>query len=264
MRDAPPWVLPASLVAVSVAAAVSMIVVAASSDGGYRCPDHLSDQACRVGSMLSTAATTAQIGGGFPIIGMAVARRESKWDSQASNNDPSEAEAACSLYNSARSTYLKNNPYGASRFCFGSGGLYGFLPATALKADGYHNADPYLIFSAPDATAMFADYVVRIVRNYFPDLPPQARNWLSIRRSMASLKTMFDWKEEGDRAGAVRVRLEEDLVSNGDDPSIMYATPSVGDYPGAIAVRKSLGSIFSNPSRRAPRLISVRRRSIAA
>jgi hypothetical protein len=90
---------------------------------------------------------------------------------------------------------------------------------------------------------MFTATIARLIKAYFPDLPPEHRNWLALRRSMASLKTFYDYKEEGERAPAVRERLTKDLAAIGVDPSFMYERPSASNYPGNAVVWDALRKI---------------------
>ena len=201
--------------------------------GGYASPAAAGD----VETLLRVAGDVAQIDDGFVPFGVAVAHRESRFNPRALNTDS--AQNSCELYDASGGIY-DANPFGRSAFCIGAGGLYGFMPATGLKPQVFRNRDPQLIFDPAASTAMFADYVVRIVSNYFGKLPQQHRNWLAIRRSMAGLDTMFDTDESTERARDVRARLAADLSAVGADPDMMYDRPEIGSYPGASAVWAAL------------------------
>jgi len=190
-----------------------------------------------VEDLLRVAGDVAQIDDGFVPFGVAVAHRESRFNPNVLNTDSE--QNSCELYDASGGIY-DNNPYGRSAFCIGAGGLYGFMPATGLKPMVFRNKNPQLIFDPAASTAMFADFVVRIVNNYFGKLPAKDRNWLSIRRAMAGLSAMFDTDESTERARDVRARLAADLSAVGADPDLMYARPQIGNYPGASAVWSAL------------------------
>jgi hypothetical protein len=199
----------------------------------------------KVEPYLQRAAQVAKIGNGFVPFGLAVAKREASFNNKAINDSPSEADAACRLYRRNKDGIYRDNPYGKAGFCWGSGGWWGFLPATAMEPKVFRKLDPRVYLFEPAAsTAMFADYVRDIVVNFFPKLPPEHRNWLSIRRSMASLATMYDYKEkEGERARKSRERLAKDLKAVGYDSDWMYQKPTLGAYPGAAAVWDDLSQL---------------------
>lgn len=194
-----------------------------------------------VAAYLQAASRVAQISNGFIEFGLAVAHRESKFNNLARNTDPPEVAASCNLWEG--NWHYENSPYGRNDFCIGSGGWYGFLPATGLAPKVFNNQNPLLIFDPAASTAMFAAYVEAIARIYFPKLPSQYRNWLSIRRSQASLSTMYDYDESGSRSREVKERLAEDLRAIGASPNLMYLRPSIGNYPGAQEVWEYLKAL---------------------
>jgi len=200
---------------------------------GYSSPA----DAAEVESLLARAGQVAQIDENFVPFGVAVAHRESRFNQNALNTDS--RENSCELYDASGGIF-DGNPYGRSAFCIGAGGLYGFMPATGLKPKVFRDRDPNLIFDPAASTAMFADFVNRIVGNYFDNLPAQHRNWLAIRRAMAGLETMYDTDESTKRARDVRDRLAVDLSAVGADPDLMYDRPQIGSYPGAATVWAAL------------------------
>lgn len=187
-------------------------------------------------ALFERAAAVAKIDDRFVPFSLAVAHRESRFNPKALNT--SSANNACELYD-ASSEIFANNPYPRSDFCIGAGGIFGFFPATGLKAKGFRNLDPALIFDPVAATAMFADFVHRIVVGYFDKLSPSERNWLSIRRAMAGLEVMYDG-DSSQRGREVEARLAEDLRAIGADPDLMYDRPNLGSYPGATTVWTAL------------------------
>ena len=197
--------------------------------------------AANVERYIVRAGQSAQIGNGFVPFSLAVAKRESNFNNLAANQSAKEIQASCNLWEG--NVRYQNSPYGRAAFCIGSGGWWGFLPATGLAPKVFGNLDPRLIFDPAASTAMFTAYVEAIIRKYFPKLQPKHRNWLSIRRSMASLATMYDYDETGDRARGSRERLENDLSAIGASPNLMYLKPSVGNYPGPGQVWEDLISL---------------------
>lgn len=173
---------------------------------------------------------------GFRAFALGVAERESNGNNLAVNDSASEARAACNLYNANRDSRYANNPFPAERFCFGSGGYYGFLPATALAGNFFRNSDPYLVFDPSASTAMLADYAYRVSLGFWSRIPPEHRNWLTIRRFMASNTTGLDWDESGESAVRVRENFANELRQRGLDPNVMYQTVSFSSYPGTGVV----------------------------
>lgn len=194
--------------------------------------------ATNVERYLTRAGEVAQIGNGFVPFGLAVSRRESDFNNLAHNQAPSEIAASCNLWEG--NYHYEDSPYGRYDFCIGSGGWFGLLPATGLAPKAFNNQNPQLIFDPAASTAMFTAFVEAIARKYFPKLPSEHHNWLSINRAMASLATMYDYNETGDRARENRERLEKHLSAIGASPNLMYLKPSIGNYPGAGQVWEDL------------------------
>ena len=174
---------------------------------------------------------------GFAAFALAVASGESRGNNLASSVGKSfgdnEARLACQLYNATKDTRFKDNPYPASRFCFGSGGWFGFMPATALGGKGLRHLDPYLVFDPAASVTFLADYVRRVVKGYWKKLPVSCRNWLTIRRFMASNKVGFDCDETNyDRSTRVRTRFAKHLGQRGLNPAMMYGQVTIGNWPG--------------------------------
>lgn len=224
-------VLPPVILGAGLAVLVSSVVSVARH--GFDSPAELAS----LSDLLQRAADVAEIDDAFVPFGLAVAHRESRFNPNARNTDA--IQNSCELYDASASIFA-NNPYGRSAFCIGTGGLYGFMPATGLKPKVFRNLNPQLIFDPVASTAMFADYVTRIVSNYFDQLPAEHRNWLAVRRSMAGLSVMFDTDESTERAREVRTRLAVDLAAIGADPDLMYDRPRLGTYPGAATVWSEL------------------------
>lgn len=232
-RKLPAWVGPVAIVTTGVALGTTLVLLSLHRRP-YECPTSLPPEACQLAEQLSTAAAVANLDDNFVPFALATAHRESRYNPGAINT--SSANNACELYWSSRDSYYADNPYPPERWCWGAGGLWGFMPATGLKSPAFRNEDPYLVFDPAASTAMFVDFVERIVHDHFDELPASQRNWLAIRRAMAGLSVMRDYTETKSRAREVRQRLAADLKAVGADPNLMYEQPKLGDYPGADVV----------------------------
>lgn len=180
---------------------------------------------------------------GFTAFALAVADRESDGNNLSANTSPSEAAAACRGYHDNLGDPFDryvDNPYPESRWCFGSGGYYGLLPSTALAAKGFHNSDPWLVFDPEASTALFADWVYRIVRGYFHKLPAQHRTFLTLRRFMSSNTIGLDWREQKSKSPKIRERFATDLRQRGIDPSFMHQRVRIKHFPGAVALYQAM------------------------
>lgn len=184
---------------------------------------------------------------GLGTFGLAASKRESGWNNMAVNDAPSEARASCLAYeyNKGKSP-LKESPYisDPSYFCWGTGGWFGQMPAYVLARRPFETQNPiWAVHDPATSTAMFTATVRTLIRNHFPRLPEEHRNWLAIRRSMASLDVFYDYEETTDRAKGVRERLTENLEQIGVDPMFMYEKPTSSGYPGNQAVWDALRAI---------------------
>lgn len=150
-----------------------------------------------------------------------------------------EAKAACNLWKGAVGRgYYGDNPYDWRYWCFGSGGWFGFLPATGLSAGGVHgpfaDQSPHLVFEPLESVVMLADFVKRVIRNpVFKAMPPVHQNWLAVRRGMAASSLIDDYNEEHERSPGTRERFDRALAETGTDPDFMWERAEEGDYPGA-------------------------------
>jgi hypothetical protein len=177
---------------------------------------------------------------GFAAFALGVATRESGGDNMQSNTSASEAAAAARGYDRNRDGIFRDNPYPRQRFVFGSGGWFGLLPSTALSFDGWHNADPYLVFDPTASVAMFANFVRKVVLGHFSKIPPEHRNWLTIRRFMSSNAHGLDWREELEKSPRIRERFAGDLAKRGIDPSFMFEPVRIEHWPGNVAIYQQL------------------------
>ncbi len=177
---------------------------------------------------------------GFAAFALAVATSESRGYHLAANTSESEAAAACRGYERYPAKFA-GNPYGRDRFCFGGGGWFGFLPSTALSAPSFANQDPYLVFNKAASVALLADYVRRVKKGFFHKLPPSCRNWLTIRRFMASNKIGMDCYETNyGKSAKVRVKLAKNLRQRGMPVSLMQRNVVIGNWPGDWALYQLL------------------------
>ncbi len=182
---------------------------------------------------------------GFAALALGVSQRESRGYNLAANTSESEAAAACRGFNKNTRRY-GNSPYPATRWCFGSGGYYGQLPSTALAAPGFEMSDPWIVFDPLASTVMLADFVRRVVRGHFHKLPAKHRNFLTLRRFMASNTVGLDWAETLDRSRRVRERFAGDLAKRGIDPSFMFEPVTIGAWPGAVPLYRAMGGGAGN------------------
>jgi hypothetical protein len=192
--------------------------------------------------------TAEQISGivGLKTFCLVASLRESNWNPNAANTTASEAAAACRGFNNAKATLFKSSPYRnePERWCWGSGGWFGFLPSSALGRSGFYNLDPYSVKDPASSVAYITAFVHSIIKNFLTELPANQRNWLAVRRSMASLTTMRDWQENGETAKKVRTRMAEFSVKAGIDPDFMFDIPPVSQkYPGNAAMLAAMKAI---------------------
>lgn len=186
---------------------------------------------------------------GFSAFARAASYGESRGNNLAANRSASEADAACRGYERNKDGMFKNNPYPASDWCWGSGGWFGLLPSTGLSASGFHNENPMLVFDPAASIAMFADMVNRIVKGQWSKLPESERNWLAIRRFMASNTVGLDWREEKilntdtdgiPRSRKVREKLAKHMTAVGVPTSHMYQRVTSNGFPGASQLWREL------------------------
>lgn len=190
-----------------------------------------------VEAYLAEAEAAANIPG-LATFGLAASHRESRWNNKVVN--PKDGPGACKFYRRVKGDQLVHNTHPEPQWCFGSGGWYGQLPANAATSDPiFWESSPYMIFSPSQSTAAWTARMRKTVRKYWDDLPPEHRNWLSLRRSMRSLEAFWDYNEANDAgtgSAGVRKRLAADLEAIGVDPNFMYQPVNLGPYPGTKAV----------------------------
>ena len=152
-----------------------------------------------------------------------------------------ESAAALEAYERNASAYGES-PFRKPAWVFGSGGAYGLIPANALAP--FRDTDalrrglvgPHDVFDPWRSTVLFVDMIRRLIaRDEFTELPPVARNWLAIKRGLASPTLMADHAETKERSRTVRQRADEAAEAAGLDPSFLRTrVPNVWpDYRGA-------------------------------
>ena len=179
---------------------------------------------------------------GLALYGMIVASRESNYSPTALNDSAKEAAKACEGWNrdgNRNGRYSQSQYQSESDWCWGSGGWFGFLPSTALAPSGFHDFNPHTVRSAahkPEQVAYFAAMVRAIIANYFPNLPPDCRNWLAIRRAWASLTLMYDCEEQSEHARSIRENFAESLgdATPAEADSFMFREPTAAGWPGNV------------------------------
>lgn len=155
---------------------------------------------------------------------LATARRESDFSNRARNTSDSEAQAARTLLRGAleRGWYAENPTIATDRAAweFGSGGWFGFLPATGMTAGGHHGPfsrqHPALIFDPVASVLMAVDFADGITRGQrFAALPTSEQNYLALSRAWKSPRLVSDWLEDSEYAKANHRRLIKHLVALG-------------------------------------------------
>ena len=164
---------------------------------------------------------------GFASFAEAAAWNESKLNAEAVNTSRSEAAAAARGYDGNLNRY-GSSPFPRSRYVWGSGGWFGFLPSTALADRAWNNEDPLLVRDRVGSVVLLAAFVQRVVRNHFGNLPVQHRNWLTIRRFMGSNRRGYDFNEELEGTAGRRKRFARDYEAVGLEPDLMFQRVSAG------------------------------------
>lgn len=134
--------------------------------------------------------------------------------------------------------WADRNPDPARYWQFGSGGLYGFLPTTALYwardtpelASG--ELRPWDVFDPWRATVFYADYIRRVMLlPHFRNLPRQHQNPLAIKRAGAGLFLVKDYAEAEGRSQRIRTKFAKGSSSLGI-PQSYATTPLSADWSG--------------------------------
>ncbi|MFV8750360.1 hypothetical protein ACNOYE_07400 [Nannocystaceae bacterium ST9] len=138
-----------------------------------------------------------------------------------------EAEAALEAYERNAYAYA-DSPYPKPAWVFGSGGAYGLIPANALApfrdtiALRRGLVGPHDVFDPWKSTVLFVEMIRRLIeRDEFQHLPAAAKNWLAIKRGLASPTLISDHAETHERSRTVRERADEAARALGLDPAFL-------------------------------------------
>jgi hypothetical protein len=138
-----------------------------------------------------------------------------------------EHAAAVTAYDRNRDAYAES-PFPRAMWIFGSGGPYGLIPANALApfrdtpALRAGKVGPWDVFNPWKSTVLWLDMIQRLMRwDAFQDLPPDAKNWLAIKRGMARPSLMADYAETQSRSRTVRSRAEKAAEALKIDPGFL-------------------------------------------
>lgn len=235
----------ALLVAATVGGIVIGIIAVEAVIGGSDVPQVEESKGRKaIWPYLETAERASGIKG-LATFGLAASKRESGWKSTSANRTSSEAAAACAAWKRNRAKHFAGSPYDdAEHFCWGTGGWFGMMPGNGMAAEPFKLLDPlWAIFDPATQTAIWTAMMERVIRKHLPSLPREHRNWLSVRRAMASLATMRDFAEVNARSRETKERFRKDLIAVGVDPSFMFETASAKGYPGNSAVLAALQAI---------------------
>ena len=148
-----------------------------------------------------------------------------------------ESDAAAVAYDRNAEAYSES-PYPKRMWVFGSGGPYGLIPGNALApwkdSDALRRGrvTPYDVFNPWKATVFFLEYVRRLIaRSEFRTLPVRSRNFLALKRGMASPSLLADTDEHKPRSGTVRRRAIEAARALHIAEDYLYE-PVPLDWPG--------------------------------
>lgn len=144
--------------------------------------------------------------------------RPSKASAKLKNN---EAKAACKAYNKNAAKWFANSPWPAARYCFGSGGWFGFLPTYGLIS-GFKatpalvsQIDPWDVTDPLVSLVMALGYARGLMR--WKQFKAGGATWLTLR---------VGWGRPGNMAKAatnakIRAKFATHLAELGVDPSWM-------------------------------------------
>lgn len=182
--------------------------------------------------------------GGNPLVGLGVPD-PSRWPPWARPNLKASENMQRAETRAAERGYARNqewadeSPAPAGHWQFGSGGLFGFLPTTALyplrRTDMLRSGevDPWSVFDPWIGLALYFDYLRRIMRlPHWSRLPAEHRNAYALKRAGASLALMSDYQQAKDRSKRSARNLEKGLSRVGV-PTSWASQPLTGvDWSG--------------------------------
>ena len=151
-----------------------------------------------------------------------------------------ESNNAAAGYDRNKDAYMES-PYPRIMWIFGTGGAYGMLPSSALAP--WRDTDelrrgkvtPYDVFNPWRSTVFFVDYVHRLVKRFFDDLPEREQTIMALKRGMASPDLVLDYRFEKARSRRSRENSLKAIDALGLDESILDTRVPAHwpDYPGA-------------------------------
>lgn len=179
---------------------------------------------------------------GLTDFGLVAAASESNFFNTAKNTSSSEAEKACIGWERNKNTVFKGSPYNdREHFCWGSGGWYGLLPSTGMKALPFRDDDPLrAIFDPAKSTAMFTDFVARTVKGPMKLIPEGERNWFAMSRARSSLTRLYDTDDDSPENLRFMKRLSSSAKEAGVSLSSFDEAVDTSNYPGPDVVYDAL------------------------
>jgi len=226
-----------------VAAALVGLVIVAGSGGNAAIGEHPDSAGY---NDLLAAMEAADLPDDWQVFLAATAYRESKWhndvglgpndapgrppwfrDSKAGpKTQANEAKAACRAYEKNFDKWFRNSPYPAARYCFGSGGWFGLLPAYGVIS-GF-KATPELIpqidpwdVSDPLVSLVMAIGLARGLMNW-QQFEEGGGTWLALRIGWGNPSAMDEAQSKLD----IRKSFGEQLGILDVPPSFMDRRPS--------------------------------------
>ena len=157
----------------------------------------------------------------------------------------SESRAARTVYERNESKYSQG-PYPASRWTWGSGGLFGLLPGSGLafarRGSGLDalrrgDLDPLDVFDPVRAVGMYANYVKGVMAtDAYRSLPADYQDVYAIKRGGAALSLISDYREEKERSQKIRDKMPNRVVRSGANERFLtqrlHPTSSWSSWPG--------------------------------
>lgn len=132
------------------------------------------------------------------------------------NEDSREVNAAQLGYD--RNSYLKDCPWPAARYTFGSGGWFGLVVASgvvAFRGTRYECIDPWAVFDPAPSLVMAVEYARRIMRY---DAFNKQPTWLNLRQGWGNPADMGD----ASALASMEERFGNKLVELGYPANFMY------------------------------------------
>ncbi len=181
---------------------------------------------------------------GLAHFGKAFARARSGYDNKAI--DRTASARACGLFLELHDSVFYGSPYAEREWCWGRGGWYLWVPAQTMALEPFPLLDPKLVFDPAASTAMLAGMVGLVIQEHFPNLPPEQRTWLAVRRGLENADALYDFTEtDADTTGSRRIReaFDRELAASGISPAFAQTEVSAGTFPGTQLVWDALRAL---------------------